>query len=38
VFWALVHAHYRGGNLCAEVEEQLNGFSRFILRDPTELN
>ena len=38
VFWALVHSHYRGGNLCAEVEEQLNGFSRFILRDPTELN
>jgi len=38
VFWALVHAHYRGGDLCAAVEEQLNAFSRFILRDPTELN
>lgn len=38
VFWALVHAHYRGGDLCAAVEEQLSAFSRFILRDPTELN
>ncbi|SCB50146.1 hypothetical protein [Rhizobium multihospitium] len=38
VFWALVHAHYRGGDLCASVEEQLNAFSHFILRDPSELN
>jgi hypothetical protein len=38
VFWALVHAHYRGGDLCASVEEQLNAFSSFILRDTSELN
>jgi len=38
VFWALVHAHYRGGDLCAPVEEQLNSFSDFIIRDPSETN
>lgn len=38
VFWALVHAHYCGGNLCAPVEEQLNAFSDFIIRDPSETN
>jgi hypothetical protein len=38
VFWALVHAHYRGGDLCAPMEEQLNAFSRFIIRDPSETN
>lgn len=38
VFWALVHAHYRGGDLCASVEEQLHAFSRFIIRDPSETN
>lgn len=38
VFWALVHAHYRGGDLCPSVEEQLSWFSSFIIRDPTDLN
>lgn len=38
VFWALVHAHYRGGDLCGSIEEQLNAFSAFIIRDPSEMN
>lgn len=38
VFWALVHAHYRGGNLCPTTEEQLNFFAPFIIPDPSELN
>jgi hypothetical protein len=38
VFWALVHAHYRGGDLCSSTEEQLSAFSQFIVRDPSELN
>jgi hypothetical protein len=38
VFWALVHAHYRGGDLCDAAEEQLAAFSRFILRDRSERN
>ena len=38
VFWALVHAHYRGGELCAATEEQLHAFADYILRDPTEVN
>ena len=38
IFWALVHAHYRGGDLCAATEEQLNFFARFIIRDPSEMN
>ncbi len=38
VFWALVHAHYRGGDLCAPVENQLAAFSKFILRDESESN
>jgi hypothetical protein len=38
VFWALVHAHYRGDDLCPSTEEQLGAFSPFIIRDPTELN
>lgn len=38
VFWALVHAHYRGGDLCASTEEQLGFFSPFIIRDPSEMN
>jgi hypothetical protein len=33
-----VHAHYRGGDLCAATEEQLNFFARFIIRDPSEMN
>ena len=38
VFWALVHAHYRGGELCAATEEQLHAFADYILRDPSEVN
>lgn len=38
VFWALVHAHYRGGDLCNATEEQLSAFSAFIIRDPSETN
>lgn len=38
VFWALVHAHYRGGDLCAAIEEQLNFFAPFIIREPSEVN
>ena len=38
VCWALVHAHYRGGDLCAATEEQLNFFAPFIIRDPSENN
>lgn len=38
VFWALVHAHYRGGDLCDATEEQLRFFAPFILPDPSEVN
>jgi len=38
VFWALVHAHYRGGDLCGATEEQLRAFADFIIRDPSERN
>jgi hypothetical protein len=38
VFWALVYAHYHGGDLCAATEQQLNFFAPFIVRDPSEVN
>jgi hypothetical protein len=38
VFWALVNAHYCGGELCASTEQQLNDFAPFIIRDPSEMN
>ncbi|MDQ0333566.1 hypothetical protein QFZ88_005948 [Mesorhizobium sp. YL-MeA3-2017] len=38
VFWALVHAHYCGGELCASTEEQLRFFASFIVPDPSEVN
>jgi hypothetical protein len=38
VFWALVHAHYRGGDLSDSTEEQLGLFAPFIVRDPSEIN
>ena len=33
VFWALVHAHYRGGKLCGATEGQLAAFRDYILPD-----
>jgi hypothetical protein len=38
VYWALVHAHYRGGDLSDTTEEQLSLFAPFIVRDPSEIN
>ena len=38
VFWALVHAHYRGGPLCDETDRELSVFADFILPDPSDLN
>ena len=38
VFWALVHAHYRGDDLCAANEEGLSLFSDYILADPSEVH
>ncbi len=38
VFWALVHAHYRGGDLSDTTEEQLGFFAPFIARDPSDIN
>ncbi|MFH1558342.1 MAG: hypothetical protein ABII76_26370 [Pseudomonadota bacterium] len=38
VFWALVYAHYRGGDLCDATEEQLAAFRKNILPDPPGLN
>ncbi len=38
VFWALVHAHYNGGDLSDTAEEELSLFSDFIERDPSDLN
>lgn len=38
VFWALVHAHYRGGDLCPSTREQLDFFASFIIPDPSEMN
>jgi hypothetical protein len=34
VLWALVFAHYCGGDLSPSTEEQLEAFAPFILRDP----
>jgi hypothetical protein len=38
VFWALVHAHYCGGELRDSTEEQLRFFAPFIVSDPSEVN
>jgi hypothetical protein len=38
LFWALVHAHYRGGDLCDATEQELSVFSEFILHEPSEVN
>ena len=34
VFWALVYAHYRGGELCGATEAELAAFRDSILPDP----
>ncbi len=34
VFWALVFAHYCGGDLSPSIEAELDVFAPFILRDP----
>lgn len=38
VFWALVHAHYRGGDLSDSSHRHLAAFSDYILPDPSEFN
>lgn len=38
VFWALVHAHFRGGDLSDRTNRQLAAFSDFILPDQSEFN
>ena len=38
VFWALVHAHYRGGDLSDRTNRQLAAFSEYVLPDPSEFN
>jgi hypothetical protein len=38
VFWALVHAHYRGGDLSDRSRRQLAAFSDYILPEPSEFN
>lgn len=38
VFWALVFAHYCGGDLNSSTERQLGEFAPFILRDPPTSN
>lgn len=38
VFWALVHAHYRGDDLSDNTQEQLAVFRDFIIPDPTDIN
>ena len=34
VFWALVYAHYCGGDLSPSTANQLDAFAPFILREP----
>lgn len=38
VFWALVHAHYRGGDLSDRSHRNLAAFSDYILPDPSDFN
>ena len=38
VFWALVFAHYRGGELCDSTETQLGVFRQYILPDHLDPN
>lgn len=38
VFWALVHAHYRGGELCGATEAELAAFRASIVPDLVDLH
>ena len=38
VFWSLVFAHYRGGDLCDQTEKQLAEFRDHILPDTSDVN
>jgi hypothetical protein len=38
VFWDLIHAHYRGGDLSSATEAQLHAWSHFIVRDPSDVD
>lgn len=38
VFWALVHAHYRGGELCGATEAELAAFRASIVPDVVDLH
>ncbi|MCP3468562.1 MULTISPECIES: hypothetical protein [unclassified Bradyrhizobium] len=38
IFWALVHAHYRGGDLSDASHRHLAAFSDYILPDPSEFH
>lgn len=38
VFWALVYAHYRGGDLGDATQEQLAAFRDYILPDPADVH
>lgn len=36
MFWALVFAHYCGGDLSPAIDNQLDAFEPFIVRDPSQ--
>jgi hypothetical protein len=38
LFWALICAHHRGGDLGGAKEEQHSGLSLFVLRDPSDMH
>lgn len=38
VFWALVYAHYRGGDLSDTTQQQLAEFQDYILPDPSDIH
>lgn len=38
MFWALVFAHYCGGDLSPAIDTQLDAFQPFIVRDPSQPN
>ena len=36
MFWALVFAHYCGGDLSPAIDTQVDAFQPFIVRDPSQ--